>query len=689
MPPTVSSAAISSSQPALLLSSAPATSSDVSVSSALSWSIPASSESQLIISSAPPLSSSLEPSSVSSESITLPASFSAWSTDSAPLSSSTVIIIGSGGGGDGSSGGGDGGDGSSPPGSSGSGDGPGGGSAPPGSSGPGVGPGGGSGGDGGSAPPPPDQDPTQSDDPTSSSPIDDPTSTITSSAITSSMSPIRSHVPEPTVSLGEPPACQVPGSSTTARKRATVVPSPFKQWLTSWWVSLTARRPRQLRKRLSIDDFPNRLFLGYTGTQSINADIYQNIGISRPDLTSGADAELGGGIYVTDDAAIYQSSWEVFSATAFSVNAAVDVNRRNVERNSPVRVTPKVCQIYAKDATKWIENTPKFWFPIKDASSFADPKVQPWLVKSSKVPALNDAYEQNRINFAINNGLDVPHFVRFALLDQSKFTNNQFSADVTIQVQLVAKCFDSDPGSGHPEWPPADPDLALPGTVPNFKYSNLLRTWNIISPCPILEMPPLKCAPEFDIGVIFALLQLLITAELRVPLPSLCLPTFFLNVGERITEHHIDVDLLAAIFVLPIRIVFGVSEFIVRLPAIFRTPLYHDDLHRLFLTPGAKIDAHGFGVRLRHTRRTCAADAVHKEKRQSTLYRMIPATKHENRTESWSWELPDPDIKPLLRKSAAVTSLTKQRMILAFSSESAYIDRPDSVVCIKASGGQS
>jgi hypothetical protein len=92
-------------------------------------------------------------------------------------------------------------------------------------------------------------------------------------------------------------ACQAP--STSVRRRAP--PSPFRLLLASWWNAIKPTRHRQLRKRLSIDDFPNRLFLGYTGTQSINANIYETVGLVRPGLTSGADGELGAGIYVTDD----------------------------------------------------------------------------------------------------------------------------------------------------------------------------------------------------------------------------------------------------------------------------------------------------------------------------------------------------------------------------------------------------
>ncbi|KAI8851901.1 hypothetical protein BC829DRAFT_99769 [Chytridium lagenaria] len=74
-------------------------------------------------------------------------------------------------------------------------------------------------------------------------------------------------------------------------------------------------------------------FIGFHGTQSINADIYETSGVSLQPLTSGADAELCDGLYITDNQEM---------AVAFSNNAAVNVNRIRPGSNA----TPKVCKIF-------------------------------------------------------------------------------------------------------------------------------------------------------------------------------------------------------------------------------------------------------------------------------------------------------------------------------------------------------
>ncbi|KAJ3214290.1 hypothetical protein HDU67_001835 [Dinochytrium kinnereticum] len=76
-----------------------------------------------------------------------------------------------------------------------------------------------------------------------------------------------------------------------------------------------------------------KVFIGFHGTQSLNAAVYETKGVSLQPLTSGADAELCEGLYITDNKDM---------AIAFSNNAAVNVNRIKPGSNA----TPKVCKIF-------------------------------------------------------------------------------------------------------------------------------------------------------------------------------------------------------------------------------------------------------------------------------------------------------------------------------------------------------
>lgn len=101
------------------------------------------------------------------------------------------------------------------------------------------------------------------------------------------------------------------------------------------------------KKRLAVNNstgfyrrtFNANQFVGFHGTQSINAALFQDSGISKPQLGSGANAELGLGLYVADD---------LTSAKAFANNAV-----NNVKKFQGLASTPKVCMIFAKDAVVW------------------------------------------------------------------------------------------------------------------------------------------------------------------------------------------------------------------------------------------------------------------------------------------------------------------------------------------------
>lgn len=229
-------------------------------------------------------------------------------------------------------------------------------------------------------------------------------------------------------------------------------------------------------RAISIDQFPNRLFVGYHGTQSENAEAFQNNGVSPQELTSGANAELGLGLYVADD---------LEKARAFANNAHNNVNHArglSVANGDGKAVLAKVCKVFAKDATTWI-NTPKFWFPEKEPASGAA------LIKDDKNDiARRNLFEQNRRLFAQKNGLPAAAarsgaFVRFAPLDVTRNSpENQFAIPDTLQNQLVVKCFTVDP-AGELKNFQEDPELTSDGTFPQFSYRNMIGPWRIVQGC--------------------------------------------------------------------------------------------------------------------------------------------------------------------------------------------------------------
>ncbi|KAK7454023.1 hypothetical protein VKT23_011534 [Stygiomarasmius scandens] len=99
-------------------------------------------------------------------------------------------------------------------------------------------------------------------------------------------------------------------------------------------------------------------FVGWHGTNGVNACQYTRagrFGQGIPVLTefNGADAELGAGLYVTDD---------IDTARFFAISSA---NARRNKGNTDQQATlATVCKVEAIDQTTWRNTISKFWIPF-------------------------------------------------------------------------------------------------------------------------------------------------------------------------------------------------------------------------------------------------------------------------------------------------------------------------------------
>ncbi|THV04029.1 hypothetical protein K435DRAFT_851402 [Dendrothele bispora CBS 962.96] len=98
-------------------------------------------------------------------------------------------------------------------------------------------------------------------------------------------------------------------------------------------------------------------FVGWHGTNGINACEYTRVGRSGgglPVLTefNGADAELGAGLYVTDD---------IDTARFFAISSASA--RRNRGQSAQASLAT-VCKVEAIDQSTWRDTISKFWIPF-------------------------------------------------------------------------------------------------------------------------------------------------------------------------------------------------------------------------------------------------------------------------------------------------------------------------------------
>ncbi|KAJ6538977.1 hypothetical protein B0H19DRAFT_1269353 [Mycena capillaripes] len=204
----------------------------------------------------------------------------------------------------------------------------------------------------------------------------------------------------------------------------------------------------------------NQEFIGWHGTNSDTATFWASKGqLEKPvkadgffdfiglgpksnSGTSGADAELGPGVYVTDDHEI---------AIAFANN--------NTQVNPGT--TAQLCAIFAKESSNWRKVIRKAFIPEN-------------LVGDSSNPDRKTSLEAARITHikAAVPGVSVPSVVKFSLLNRDiKPPTGQLVLPALITSQLTAQCFNA--GGG----------VVAAGTsmFPEFTYNGdkLRAQWNI------------------------------------------------------------------------------------------------------------------------------------------------------------------------------------------------------------------
>ncbi|KZV82611.1 hypothetical protein EXIGLDRAFT_338690 [Exidia glandulosa HHB12029] len=188
------------------------------------------------------------------------------------------------------------------------------------------------------------------------------------------------------------------------------------------------------------------VFVGWHGTNSHTAEVWHRAGYLASPFTiwdtlsqsrrgrSGASAELGSGIYVTDtreDAVLFST-----------INAGQNPG-----------TYPALCAIYALSSTAWL-GAPKAWLPGQ-------------LIGSSS------AHEQARVNWFAqmwdHRVFNVQNVFRFAALDHTRGSPpSQFVIPSSMTHQFSASCVNPNGG-------------VIPQGSGNLDYFHLLRPWAIVS----------------------------------------------------------------------------------------------------------------------------------------------------------------------------------------------------------------
>ncbi|KZV82287.1 hypothetical protein EXIGLDRAFT_843880 [Exidia glandulosa HHB12029] len=188
------------------------------------------------------------------------------------------------------------------------------------------------------------------------------------------------------------------------------------------------------------------VFVGWHGTNSHTAEVWHRAGYLASPFTiwdmlsqsrrgrSGASAELGSGIYVTDT----RENAVLFS----TINAGQNPG-----------TYPALCAIYALSSTAWL-GAPKAWLPGQ-------------LIGSTP------AHEQARVNWFAqmwdHRVFNVQNVFRFAALDYTRGSPpSQFVIPSTMTHHFSASCVN--PSGG-----------VIPQGSGNLDYAHLLRPWAIVS----------------------------------------------------------------------------------------------------------------------------------------------------------------------------------------------------------------
>ncbi|KDR73036.1 hypothetical protein GALMADRAFT_142731 [Galerina marginata CBS 339.88] len=216
--------------------------------------------------------------------------------------------------------------------------------------------------------------------------------------------PIPSSVPKPS-----PPALKPSPPKSSSAPATTNCPLPSTKKPTTSGLTQAKRALDHVLRIFARDETE---FIGFHGTNSATADFWTNQNfISKPPSksnsffdfiggilspkggssgSSGADAELGPGLYVTDDPDI---------ASAFANNNA-KVN---------VGSTPKVCAIFVKSSDHWRGTINKVFLP-EDTN----------LIGDSGDATRSAAFENSRQKYIgiVRPGVQASTTVRFSILDR-------------------------------------------------------------------------------------------------------------------------------------------------------------------------------------------------------------------------------------------------------------------------------
>ncbi|EJD37756.1 hypothetical protein AURDEDRAFT_173137 [Auricularia subglabra TFB-10046 SS5] len=262
-------------------------------------------------------------------------------------------------------------------------------------------------------------------------------------------------VKRPTV-VPKPPVKTTAAPSKTTSKTPTATPSKAPQCpvqkpvkgskgpraLYEWAVSLFAR---------TVTDVP--LFIGWHGTNSNTSKLWeQEHYLARPPPaksswpwesgqvggTSGADHELGLGVYITD--------------TEATARSFASINARN-----NAGTEPRLCAIFAKSRTRWIAGINKVWIPNDK-------------IRDSSTASLRRRYEAERVAWIKrliphSPGTDV---ARFGPLDKNRHGGpNQVVIPSALTHDFYADCVNSLAA------------VTPPGTDAHLNYTNERHPWNV------------------------------------------------------------------------------------------------------------------------------------------------------------------------------------------------------------------
>ncbi|KAK7690053.1 hypothetical protein QCA50_006698 [Cerrena zonata] len=205
----------------------------------------------------------------------------------------------------------------------------------------------------------------------------------------------------------------------------------------------------------------NGEFIGYHGTNGANGNLYMahGSGIPVPPSFNGADAELGPGIYVTDDITVAR----FFAQSSASANA----NPSNRNRNTAAGATqPVICLVTANNQNDWRTRIPKIWVPVNEIATSTGGSNDP-----AKL-ALQEARARAAHGTATTT-------VRFSALDvrdpNSTRTGNQLVITSGVQNQFTVEiCV---PVSQSVSQLPAQLHTT---TFPQFNYQQMRTTWHIV-----------------------------------------------------------------------------------------------------------------------------------------------------------------------------------------------------------------